>query len=251
MSGLWTAVVEALESVLRFFHGLVEPVAPAAAWGWAIVLLTVAVRVVLLPLAIKQTNSMRAMQRLQPELKKIQDKHKVDRSLMKTDPQKYQEKKRQQQEATMALYKEHNVNPAAGCLPLVLQMPIFLALFNLLSRNKVEELSGSGFYLIDSLTTPASDAAIGGWLLIIVMAATTFYSQRQMMVANPGAPAQQQQQRILLYVMPVMLTFFAINVFAGVLLYWVTTNVWTIAQQYFMFRNVAPAGGLPAPATSK
>lgn len=236
------AFLDAIEQVLRLFHQLAEPVTGAAAWGWAIVLLTVAVRVVLLPLAIKQTNSMRAMQQLQPEIKKIQAKHKVDRALMRSDPEKYRKKRQEQQEAMMALYKEHNVNPAAGCLPLVLQMPIFLALFNVLNnRARVPELD-TPFYLIDSLAERASVAGVGGWLLIVLMAATTYYSQKQMMASNPGAMGQNPQQQVMLYAMPVLLTFFAFNIPVGVLLYWVTTNVWTIGQQYVMFRTAGAAG---------
>jgi YidC/Oxa1 family membrane protein insertase len=241
------AVLTSLEQTLRFFHTLAEPVFGAAAWGWAIILLTVAVRIVLLPLAIKQTTSMRAMQRLQPELTKIRDKYKVDRSLMRTDPEKYRAKRQQQQEAMMALYKEHNVNPAAGCLPLVLQMPVFFALFSVLnSASRVPELSENGFYVVASLAAGAASAGLGGYVLIALMAATTFYSQKQMMASNPSA-AQQPQQRVMLYVMPVMLTFFAISIPVGVLLYWVTTNVWTMAQQYVMFRSVDHSATPAAP----
>ncbi|HEY8339629.1 MAG TPA: YidC/Oxa1 family membrane protein insertase, partial [Egibacteraceae bacterium] len=101
---IWRTLLEGLEAILRFFHGLAEPLFGAAAWGWAIVLLTLTVRVLLLPLAVKQTNSMRAMQKLQPEMKRIQAKYKVDRSLMRTNPEKYQQQRQKQQEAMMALY---------------------------------------------------------------------------------------------------------------------------------------------------
>lgn len=235
---LWYSLIEGLGGILRFFHDIAEPMTGAAAWGWAIVLLTAAVRIVLLPLAVKQTNSMRAMQKLQPEMKKIQEKYKTDRSLMKTNPEKFQQQRQKQQEAMMALYKEHNVNPAAGCLPLILQMPVFFALFSLLRNdNVIPELSTSGFYGIDSLQTFASQAGIVAYLLILLMGASTFLTQRQTMAANPGN-AMQQQQKILLYVMPVMLMVFSVNLPVGVLLYWVTTNLWTMGQQWLMFRNI-------------
>lgn len=234
---IWRTLLEGLEAILRFFHGLAEPLFGAAAWGWAIVLLTLTVRVLLLPLAVKQTNSMRAMQKLQPEMKRIQAKYKVDRSLMRTNPEKYQQQRQKQQEAMMALYKEHNVNPAAGCLPLLLQMPILFALFSLLrSDTLVPELATSGWYGIDSLQSLASAAGPMAWVLIVLMGITTFLSQRQTMAANPGQ--QMQQQRVMLYVMPVMLVVFSINLPVGVLIYWVTQNLWTMGQQWVMFRNI-------------
>ncbi len=253
MSQLWQLLLEGLEQVLRFFYGITAPLPllGMAAWGWAVILLTVAVRLVLLPLAIKQTNSMRAMQRLQPEIKKLQAKHKVDRNLMRTNPEKYREARQKQQEATMALYREHNVNPAAGCLPLLLQMPVFFALFSLLrSRELVPELARNGFYFVGSLAAVAGQGGFGGWLLIILMGLTTFWSQKQMVASNPSA-AQQPQQRVLLYFMPVMLAVFAVNLPIGVLLYWVTTNLWTIGQQWVMFRNIEPPAATLKPKRKK
>lgn len=238
---LWYSLIDGLGGILRFFHDIAVPVTGAAAWGWAIVLLTAAVRIVLLPLAVKQTNSMRAMQKLQPEMKKIQEKYKTDRSLMRTNPEKFQQQRQKQQEAMMALYKEHNVNPAAGCLPLLLQMPVFFALFSLLRNDSViPELSTSGFYGIDSLQTFASQAGIVAYLLILLMGASTYLTQRQTMAANPAGAAgpMQQQQKILLYVMPIMLMVFSVNLPVGVLLYWVTTNLWTMGQQWIMFRGI-------------
>lgn len=247
MGGIWEGLLGGLEEVLRFFHGLAAPLGDPA-WGWAIILLTVAVRLVLLPLAIKQTTSMRAMQRLQPEIKKIQSKYKTERSLLKTDPDKYRERRQKQQEAMMALYKQHSVNPAAGCLPLVLQMPVFFALFSVLrGTERVPELAEAGFYIVPDLSATVQAAGAGAWLLVLLMIATTFLTQKQTMAANPGA-AQQQQQKVLLYVMPVMLAFFAINLPVGVLLYWVTTNLWTLGQQWMVFRNVEPDAA-PAKAT--
>jgi YidC/Oxa1 family membrane protein insertase len=239
---IFSALIDGLGVILRFFHDLLAGVAGANSWGWAIILLTVTVRIVLLPLAIKQINSMRGMQRLQPELKKIQEKYKTDRDMMRKNPEKYRERRQKQQEEMMALYKEHGVNPAAGCLPLLLQMPIFFALFRLLTdATRVPELNEGTFYFVRDLSSMFSLADIGSVLLVALMGLTTFYSQKQMMASNPNA-AQNQQQKILLYVMPVMLVVFPIitPIPVGVLLYWVTTNVWTIAQQYVMFRNIEP-----------
>ena len=240
MDALWNGLLDIIEFVLRFFHTATSPIfGDAVAWGWAIVLLTVAVRVVLLPLAVKQTRSQRAMQKLSPEMKKVQAKYKTDRSLMRSNPEKYKDQRQKQQEAMMALYKEHGVNPAAGCLPLVAQMPVFFALFSVLRDvERLPELRTASFYFVDNLAATPSQVGIGAWVLIVLMGLTTFYSSKQMMAANVVTSGPQaQQQKVMLYAMPVMLTVFAVNLYIGVLLYWITTNGWTIAQQYVMFRG--------------
>lgn len=246
-------IIQGLSSVLTFFHDLLLPTFGANAWGWAIVLLTLAVRVVLLPLAVKQTTSMRATQRLAPEIKKIQAKYKTDRTMMRSDPEKYRDLRAKQQEETMALYKEHGANPAAGCLPLLAQMPIFFALYNVLNSSQyVAALQTAPFYFIDALrlnaTQPGGRAA---FVLIALMGITTFISQRQTMANNPTI-AEQPQQKMLLYVMPAVLTVLGVNLPVGVLLYWVTTNLWTMGQQYVIFRVAGQqeAGGVAAPAAA-
>jgi YidC/Oxa1 family membrane protein insertase len=240
----WQALLDVIEGVLTFFHSAMEPLFGLHAWGWAIILLTVAVRIFLLPLAVKQTRSQRAMQTLQPEMKKIQAKYKADRGLMKTDPEKYRDLRAKQQEAMMALYKEHGVNPASGCLPLIAQMPIFFALFSVL--RGATELAGQPFYLLTDLAKTPGELGASAWFLIFLLAATTYYSSRQMMSSTPATEQQQQQQKIMLYAMPLLLTFFSFNLYIGVLLYWVTTNIWTIGQQYVMFRGA----GKPADETT-
>jgi YidC/Oxa1 family membrane protein insertase len=243
---IFNQLIDGLGFILQIFHDLFEGMMGEHSWGMAIILLTVTVRVVLLPLAVKQINSMRGMQQLQPEIKKVQAKYKTDREMMKKNPEKYRERRQKQQEEMMALYKEHGVNPAAGCLPLLLQMPIFFALFRLLQDSgRGPDLTGVPFGIIDNLAALGRAGGVGGILLILAMGASTFYSQKQMMKSNPSSAANQQQ-KILLYVMPVMLVVFAVNMPIGVLLYWVTTNVWTIAQQYVMFRKVEPGPGAKA-----
>lgn len=252
---IWNGFLDLLESLLTFFHDIYEglPLVGAWPWAWAIVTLTIVVRLVLLPLAVKQINSMRAMQQLQPEIKKIQKKYKTDREAMRKNPERSRAQRQKQQEELMALYKEHNVNPAAGCLPLILQLPIFLALFRLLfEEDRVTALANAPFLLIDDLTDSFlgafPDAGVTGYggalLLVMLMGATTFYSQRQMMASNP-ASSDQPHMKIMLYVMPVMLTVFAVNFPVGVVLYWVTTNLWTITQQWVMFRNVEQTKAAP------
>ena len=248
---LWNALLDVIEGVLRFFEGLARPLSEDASWGWAIILLTVAVRVVLLPLAIKQTRSQRAMQTLQPEMKKIQATYKADKGLMRSDPEKYKELRAKQQEAMMGLYKEHGVNPASGCLPLLAQMPIFFALFSVLRDTvRIPELKGAGFYLLPDLAKTVAEVGASAWFLVFLMALTTYFSSRQMMASTAVTTGPQaQQQKIMLYAMPLLLTAFSFNLYIGVLLYWVTTNLWTIGQQYVMFRGVSAAsaddGGKP------
>ena len=243
--GIFDSLSGFLGDILRVIHTGIEPVAGSFAWGFSIILLTALVRLLLVPLAVKQIRSMRDMQKLQPEIKRLQKKYKVDRGLMRTDPDKYQRKKQQQQEAMMALYKEHNVNPASSCLPLLAQMPIFFALFHLLrDRGLMPELSGAPWIGINDLTAQLSQGlGVVGWgaaALAVGMGATTYLSQRQMQRSNPGNE-MAAQMKMMQYLMPVMLLVFSWNIPAGVLIYWVTTNVWTMGQQWVMFRQVEPA----------
>jgi YidC/Oxa1 family membrane protein insertase len=238
----------ALESALTFLHDIVEPLAGVHAWGWAIILLTLGIRILLLPLAIKQTRSMRAMQALQPQIKELQKKYKVDRDLMRKDPEQYKAKKQKLNEEMMALYQREGANPAASCLPLLAQAPIFLALFWMLRAAGEEggEISGAPFYFFTSfgeggLEQIVRGAGWPGWLLIALMAGTMFWSQKQMMARNAAQMADNpmaQQQKILLYVMPAFLAFISLNFPMGILLYWVTTNVWQVAQQAIILREV-------------
>jgi YidC/Oxa1 family membrane protein insertase len=246
VSGITNAVTSFFGDILRFLHDLVAQVGflEAAAWGWAIILLTLIVRIALLPLAIKQTRSMRAMTALQPQMKEIQKKYKVDRELMRKDPETYKAKKQKLNEEMMALYQREGVNPAASCLPLLAQAPIFLALFWTL--RDYDPLIGAEFYFFTAvgeggLEQLVSQAGWPGWLLIVLMSGTMFISQKQMMARNASQMADNpmaQQQKILLYVMPVFLAVISFNFPMGILLYWVTTNFWQVAQQWIILREV-------------
>ena len=244
------SVLAFLEGVLTFLHDLVEPVFGVHSWGWAIILLTLVVRVLLLPLAIKQTRSMRGMQAIQPKIKEIQKKYKVDRELMRKDPEKYRAKRAKMNEEMMALYQAEGVNPAASCLPLLAQAPVFIALF--WAIRGMDELQNAPFYFFTDFITVREDGFTGlgalvsaagwpGWLLIVVMSGTMFITQKQMMartaasgVDNPMA----QQQKILLYVMPLFLAVISFQFMLGLLLYWVTTNIWQVVQQWIILREV-------------
>ncbi|MDX1510423.1 MAG: YidC/Oxa1 family membrane protein insertase [Nitriliruptorales bacterium] len=297
MSDIWNAITGAFEAILVTIHDAIEPLFGDHAWGWAIIALTLAVRILLLPLAIKQTRSMRAMQELQPKIKALQKKYKTDRDLMRKDPELYRKRKQKLNEETMALYKEEGVNPASGCLPLLAQMPIFFALFSVLRGSA--ELVGTKFHFFTSFVSagtamsyheglenrvfaedgtvtefgtelathldvgteglssaianvdPGLDMAVSaagwpGWLLIVLMGATMFITQRQLISRNTSAdPQQQQTQKIMMYVMPVFLAFISFNLPLGVLVYWVTTNLWQVVQQQIVLREAAHAGPTP------
>lgn len=248
-SDISSAVLGFFESILEFLYRGVEPLFGVHAWGWAIIALTVVVRIVLLPLAVKQTRSMRATQRVQPMMREIQKKYKVDRDLMKKDPELYRKKRQKLNEEMMALYKREGVNPAASCLPLLAQAPIFLALFWTLIRS--DDLQGAQFYFFT--TTPgardaglaalAAEAGWPGWLLIFLMSGTLFLTQRQMIARSASQNGDEpnpmaQQQKILMYVLPVFLAVISFRFPLGILLYWVTTNTWQVAQQAVIMREV-------------
>lgn len=246
MSQIWNNILDVFERALGGLEQLFS-FTGAASWGWAIIGLTLVIRILLLPLAIKQIRSMRAMQAIQPQMKAIQKKYKVDRDLMKKDPEQYKAKKQKMNEEMMALYQAEGVNPAASCLPLLAQAPVFFALFSILRGDRANDLVGQSFYFFtmlvpeEGLTALVSAAGWPGWLLVILMAATMFVSQKQVMArqsATGGDNPMAQQQKVLLYVMPVFLAFISLNLPLGVLLYWVTTNGWQAGQQAIMLREV-------------
>lgn len=238
----WDQLLDLIREGIVLLHGVFEPMFGAHAWGWAIIGLTLVIRVLLLPLAIKQTRSMREMQALQPKVKAIQERYKTDRSMLKSDPDKYKSQKQKMNEEVMALYKEHNVNPAAGCLPLLLQAPIFFALFRVLQAEEMAvngsavDFASQTFYVFSPLGE-AANASIWGWGLIVAMAITMFVTQWQMQGRTQGDTATQQ--KVLMYAMPLFLGFVAQGLPIGVLLYWVTTNIWQLGQQQIIFYEVA------------
>lgn len=246
---IWIGLLEALGEVLRFFHDATTGLFGDYAWAIAIVLLTLLVRVAMMPLAIRQFRSMQAMQKLRPQMKKIQSKHKTDRGMMRTDPEKFRERRQKQQEELMALYKEHNVNPASSCLPLIAQMPIFVALFSMLrSPDIIPELVEAPFPIDATLQMPANQAGIIAIGMLLAMGFTTFIQQKQMMGRQAVAAddQQMQQQKMMMYIMPVFLVFLGFNLPVGVLVYWVTTNLLQMGQQWYMLREVdheAPGTG--------
>ena len=248
--GIFDAFRDALYVVLKSFQHWTEPALGGQSFWFSIVLLTIAVRIVLIPLTVKQVRSTRVMQELQPELKKLQTKYKNDKQKL--------------QEELMKLYRERGFNPMAGCWPLAAQLPFFWALYRVIYSREIDGqpniLLGKSFFGVplddrwsalagwgDKLASVAGITILG---LIIAMAITTYVSQRQLM-AKQSASVNPQQQ-MMLRIMPLMFVVFAVNVPLAVVLYWVTTNVWSMSQQWVLLRNApVPAGAAsPSPATA-
>ena len=221
-------------------------------WSVGIIALVVLIRIILIPLFVKQIKSQRALTALQPHMKAIQKKYKDDRQ--------------KQSEEMMKLYREHKTNPFASCFPILAQAPIFFALFTVLngiSQNKPHGFL-KGEYLIsaqqaDFFGAPLSGTFLGSSdgktklvaiLLIAFMSATTFTTQRQLMVK--GIPKMDssnnmmlQQQKIMLYLFPIIFAVTGVNFPIGVLIYWSTTNLWTWGQQFYVIKR-NPTPGSPA-----
>lgn len=241
--------------VLTGFHSLFGGIfGDDSGWAWAlsIVGLTLVIRAALIPLFVKQIKSSRNMQLLQPKVKELQKKYGHDRERLAQE--------------TMALYKETGTNPFASCLPILLQMPIFLALFRLLDRAAHGDTRG---VLTTAQATSFGNSEIFGakisstflaaegdltvrvlaLFLVLAMTGTTFLTQRQLMSKNMPADAltgpYAQQQKMLLYVLPVVFAVGGIAFPIGVLIYWTTSNLWTMGQQFYVIRN-NPAPGTPA-----
>lgn len=257
--------------IIAGFHKLFSLVfAPDSGWAWglSIVFLTLMIRAALIPLFVKQMKSMLAMQRIQPEVKKLQDKYKKELERAKFDPAKKNEIRQRQQRETMALYKEHGTNPFASCLPLVVQSPFFMSLYRMLylvangrsigamtavlvtSANKAHIF---GAPISAHFNTPAAQllavhsSRLNVQVVIIVMTAvyvvTQFITQRQMILKNsvPDNP-MVQQQKMMMYIMPPMMALFCFVAPVGVLIYLLTTNFWTMGQQFYMLRNAPQPG---------
>jgi YidC/Oxa1 family membrane protein insertase len=203
-------IEDVLLHVIKFYHDTV-----GVPWGWAIVMLTASVRIAILPLTIKQFRSMAAMQRIQPKVKALQNKYKG-----KNDP----EAKKEMQKELMELYKEHNVNPFASCLPLVFQMPVFIGLYQTL-RNFHPSGDKSFLGIHDIFVNLGT---IGGATEVIMVVA---YCLSMLGSTLLFSFVQDRQQKFLFASMSVIFIPFIIRVPAGVGLYWITTNLWTIAQQ--------------------
>jgi YidC/Oxa1 family membrane protein insertase len=253
LTAIGTPLYYAISAIWLAWHRLFDTLPISSGWSWtlAIIGLTVTIRALLIPLFVKQIKSSRNMQLIQPKVKELQKKYGHDRERLAQE--------------TMKLYKETGTNPFASCLPLILQMPIFLALFHLLRNAANEEPKGFltqadvneisngkifGAGISDTLTNPDNtNVVVLAIILVIAMTATTFITQRQLMSKNMPADAMSgpyaQQQKMLLYVLPIVFAVGGIAFPIGLMLYWTTSNLWTMAQQFYVIRN-NPAPGTPA-----
>ena len=249
----------AVSGIIVLWHKLWSPLFGADSgltWTLSIIGLTVVVRGLMMPLYAKQLNSSRAMQALQPKIQELQAKHGADRERLGQE--------------TMKLYQEEGVSPTASCVPLLIQLPIFWGLFNVLNGAARGVARGKFFldnpHLVDSLSNATLFGArlsgtflpiVGGFgatqvltlILVIAMTLLLFFQQLHMMRRNMPPSAFEgpmgQQQKMMLYLMPAMYIFMGPNIPVGVLIYWMISNLWTLAQQYIIIRNY-PTPGTPA-----
>ena len=246
-----------VSGVIVFIHKILSPIFGAnsgVTWSLSIVGLVILIRIILIPLFVKQIKSQRAMTALQPHMKEIQKKYKDDRQ--------------KQSEEMMKLYKEHKTNPLASCFPILAQAPIFFALFTVLNGIGKNPPVKHGVLTQDDVVSaaqaqffgaPISQTFLGSdittvkivtVILIAFMSLTTFTTQRQLMLK--GMPKMDssnnmmlQQQKIMLYAFPVIFAITGVNFPVGVLIYWSTTNLWTWGQQFYVIKR-NPTPGSPA-----
>jgi YidC/Oxa1 family membrane protein insertase len=234
-------LIDVFDAILVFFHDHA-----GLSWGTSIIALTIVVRLLILPLAVRQFHSMQGLQKLAPEMKALQEKYRDD-------------KQRLNQEM-MKLYQEHKVNPFGSCLPLVLQMPVFFSLFYMLRSDlrldicnqtaqpcdKVDPGSASWFFVPD-----ITDKATGGTLLALLI----LYVGSQLLSGVLMSVTADRNQRLMIIALPVIFVPFILTFPAGLLIYWITTNIWTIGQQTIIRKRAGMPVGIrsreaPAPAAA-
>jgi len=255
--------------LLALIHGALSTfLIPSSgpAWALSIVLLTVTIRLLLFPLFVKQIKSQRRMQQLAPKIQELKKLHKGDRQTLNTE--------------TMKLYKDNNANPISGCLPLLVQLPVFFALFHVIREFKFG--SGAKYGLtaqqlaegakakifgapisaafrspadvLSSLDANITTVRVVAALMVVLMGATTFYTQKQMIArATTTDPQQLMVQRLMLYGLPLSFAFSGAIFPIGLLLYWLTTNVWSMGQQAYILKRMPPpnlTGSAPPAATA-
>jgi YidC/Oxa1 family membrane protein insertase len=214
-------LIDIANGVLQFFHD-----SAGLSWGMSIIALTVCTRAVLLPLTYKQLKGMRALQALQPQLKELQEKYKND-------------KQRLQQEM-MRFYKENKVNPLASCIPLIAQLPVFITLFFVLKHELPDDIgceagkcgAEASFWFINDLT----DKAAGGELIALLI----LYVGTQLISGMVMSITADKSQRMLMFALPLIFVPFVLSFPSGLILYWITTNFWTIGQQLVIQKVVPP-----------
>lgn len=262
IASLFSFITWPVSWVIVQFHKLYGAIfGPDTGWAWglSIVSLVVLIRICLIPLFVKQIKSTRNMQVLQPKMKAIQERYKSD--------------KQRQSEEMMKLYKETGTNPLSSCLPILAQSPFFFALYHVLSaiasNKKIGVIDQSlldsarqahifGAPLaakfmdsaekVEALGASLTDVRIVTAVMIVMMSASQFFTQRQLMTKNVDLTVKtpyMQQQKMLMYIFPLIFAVMGINFPVGVLVYWLTTNVWTMGQQMYVI-NQNPTPGSKA-----
>jgi len=220
-------LIDITESILKFWHDSV-----GLSWGASIIGLTVVIRMAILPLTFKQVRSMQDLQRLQPEMKRLQERYKDDRQRLNQE--------------MMKLYQEHKVNPLGSCLPILLQLPFFISLFYMLRKDLRLDICGQsavpcgeykgGGYGEEFLFIPdLTDKATGAVLVTLIV----LYVGTQLISGLVSTVTADPTQRRLMLALPFVFTIFIVNFNAGLILYWITTNTWTIGQQ-LLVRKLFP-----------
>jgi YidC/Oxa1 family membrane protein insertase len=223
-----TPLEHAARHVLNWLHSTV-----GLSWAWSIVAVTVIVRMLLVPLTVKQIHSMQNLQRYAPQMKEIQKKYKQD--------------KQKQNEELMKFYRENQINPAASCLPLLAQFPVFIALYFVLRQFSKHppggDLSWLGHHFVPDITAHAN-AHWSGYLLLVIYVASQLVSTMLM------SSTMDKSQRIMLMVLPVVFVTFLLNFPVGLVIYWVTTNLWTVGQG-LITRRLMPKPAVPEKRSSR
>jgi YidC/Oxa1 family membrane protein insertase len=206
-------LVDACQWILEFWHDLIDPSDTlTGSWGVAIILMTFTVRLLILPLTFKGVKSMQRLQTLQPAIKQLQERYKDDKQRMNQE--------------VMAFYQREKVNPLSSCFPLLLQIPFFIALFSLLrsSTFKADIAGNPSFLAIDNLAENITDPVLLGVVIVL-------YVGTQLAASAVTAISADPTQRRIMFALPFVFVIFIVNFPAGLIVYWITTNVWTIGQQ--------------------
>ena len=217
-----TPLEDILRHVLDWLHSSL-----GLPWAWSIVALTVIVRMLLVPLTVKQIHSMQNMQRFAPQMKEIQRKYKND--------------KQRQQEELMRFYRENNINPAASCLPMLVQLPVFIALYYVLRNFSKHPPSGSLSWL--HVVPSVADHVTAHWSGYILLA---IYALSQLASTYFMSSTMDKTQRVMMMFLPLVFVSFLVRFPTGLVLYWVTTNLWTVGQG-LVTRRLVPRPAAPEP----
>jgi YidC/Oxa1 family membrane protein insertase len=220
IASILTPLENVMKAILDFFHDTI-----GLPWGWSIVAVTIVVRLCLVPLAVRSIHSMQSLQAHAPEMKAIQTKYKGDRQKQSEELQKF--------------YKENNINPAASCLPTVAQFPVFIALYFTL-RHQSHNITGTWLHVVHVADRHATEHWAGFLLLAL-------YAGSQVASTYFMGSTMQKSQRTMMMILPLVFVFFVSQFPTGLVLYWVTTNLWTVGQG-LITRRLMPKPGSSAPA---